>query len=238
MYTVKLATKGTDVRSRTNSQDNIEARREYAEFVLNLDPAVQLVFLDETGFNLWTRRSQGRSLKGEEVRRRVTTQRGPNVTVCMAIVAEFGLVHSSVFRGGQTNARFQIFIDELSEECHRLDAPASWLVVMDGPHFHRAARIPQHLQHSVSIRILPVYSPFLNPSEFANSCLKAKIKSRLAQPDIVEEEAVAPEGVNQEEWRYMLLERVARESLPEAVTPDKAAAWEPMLLDCCVSVFF
>uniref|UniRef100_A0A1I8G338 Cleavage and polyadenylation specificity factor subunit 4 n=3 Tax=Macrostomum lignano TaxID=282301 RepID=A0A1I8G338_9PLAT len=78
------------------------------------------------------------------------------------------------------------------------------------------------LQHAVSIRILPGYSPFLNPSEFANSCLKAKIKSRLAQPDIVGEEAVAPEGVNQEEWRYMLLERVARESLPEAVTPDKA----------------
>ncbi|PAA89878.1 hypothetical protein BOX15_Mlig024491g1, partial [Macrostomum lignano] len=67
--------------------------------------------------------------------------------------------------------------------------------------------------------------------------------------------AVAPEGVNQEEWRYMLLERVARESLPEAVTPDKAAAWElrcfvsldaallgrssePMLLDCCVSIIF
>ena len=148
------------------------------------------------------------------------------MTVCMAIVAEFGLVHSSVFRGGQTNARFQIFIDELSEECHRLDAAASWLVVMDGPHFHRAARIPQHLQHAVSIRILPGYSPFLNPSEFANSCLKAKIKSRLAQPDIVEEEAVAPEGVNQEEWRYVLLQRVARESLPEAVTPDKAAAWE------------
>ena len=73
MYTVKLTTKGTDVRSRTNSQENIEARREYAEFVLNLDPAVRLVFLDETGFNLWTTRSQGRSLKGEEVRRRVTT---------------------------------------------------------------------------------------------------------------------------------------------------------------------
>uniref|UniRef100_A0A1I8H434 HTH OST-type domain-containing protein n=1 Tax=Macrostomum lignano TaxID=282301 RepID=A0A1I8H434_9PLAT len=163
MYTVKLATKGTDVRSRTNSQENIEAR--------------------------------------------VTTQRGPNVIVCMAIADEFGLVHSSVFRGGQTNARFQIFIDELN--CGFVACP----------------RIPQHLQHAVSIRILLGYSPFLNPSEFANSCLKAKIKSRLAQPDIVEEEAVAPEGMNQEEWRYMLLERVARESLPEAVTPDKAAAY-------------
>jgi hypothetical protein len=47
------------------------------------------------------------------------------------------------------------------------------------------------------------------------------------QPHIVEEEGAAPDGVNQqEEWRFMLLERVAKESLHGAVTAQKAAAWE------------
>jgi hypothetical protein len=144
----------------------------------------------------------------------------------MATEAEFGLVHATVFRGGQNADRFQEFIDDMCERCWNLDAQANWIVVMDGPHFHRAARIPQHLQRSISIRILPPYSPFLNPAEFANSALKAKIKSRLVQQHIVEEEGVAPDGVNQEEWRFMLLERVAREPLHEAVTAQKAAAWE------------
>lgn len=226
LYSVKLATKGTDVRLKTNCAENIQARQEYAEFMLNLDPGVRLAFLDETGFNLWTRRSQGRSVRGQKIRRTVTTQRGPNITVCMATAAGFGLVHATVQRGGQTIPRFQGFIDQLSEQCHLLDNDSTWIILMDGPYFHRAARIPPHLQDRISIRILPPYSPFLNPAEFANSALKAKIKSRLVQPELVAEEAVAPDGVNNQEWRFMLLERVARESLAEAVTVANAAQWE------------
>lgn len=226
LYTVKLATKGTDVRQKTNSAESVAARREYAQFILDLDPAGRLVFLDETGFNLWTRRSQGRSVKGRAVRRAVTTQRGPNVTVCMATAAEFGLVHATVFRGGQNNDRFQNFIDDLCDRCQTLDAASNWVVVMDGPYFHRAARIPPHLQDRISIRILPPYSPFLNPVELANSSLKAHIKRRLALPEVVAEEAAPPEGVNHEEWRFMLMERIARESLDEAVTAQKTAQWE------------
>jgi hypothetical protein len=104
MYTVKLATKGSDVRLSTNSLANIQDRRDYENFMLNLDPAVHTVYLDETGFNLWLRRSQGRALRGSPVQRTVITQRGPNVTVCMAICADYGLVHSTVQRGGQISA--------------------------------------------------------------------------------------------------------------------------------------
>lgn len=226
LYTLKLGTKGSDTRASCNLPENIEARREYANFMLHLDASVHIVYLDETGFNLWLRRSQGRAIRGRPVKRTVTTQRGPNVTVCMAICAEFGLVHSTVQRGGQTLVRFQEFINFLAERCNELDADGSWLVVMDGPHFHRGARVPEQLQEKISIRILPPYSPFLNPSELANSALKARIKSRLADAGLVNEEAVAPDGVNQEEWRFMLLEREAREAIDDTVTAGKAAAWD------------
>lgn len=226
LYTLKLVTKGSDTRASCNLPENIEARREYANFMLHLDASVHIVYLDETGFNLWLRRSQGRAIRGRPVKRTVTTQRGPNVTVCMAICAEFGLVHSTVQRGGQTLVRFQEFINFLAERCNELDADGSWLVVMDGPHFHRGARVPEQLQEKISIRILPPYSPFLNPSELANSALKARIKSRLADAGLVTEEAVAPDGVNQEEWRFMLLEREAREAIDDTVTAGKAAAWD------------
>lgn len=226
MYTVKLATKGSDVRLSTNSPDNIQGRQDYANFMLNLDPAVHTVYLDKTRFNLWLHWSQGHSPRGSPVRRTVTTQRGPNVTVCMAICANYGLVHSTVQRGGQTIVRFQQFIDNLAERCSELDADGSWLIVMDGPHFHRGVAVPQHLRERISIRILPAYSPFLNPSEFANSALKFRIKSRLAEAALVDEEAAAPDGITMEDWRFMLMEREAREAVPDTITAEKAAAWE------------
>jgi hypothetical protein len=226
LYTFKLATKGTDVRQKTNSPASVTARREYAQFMLDLDPGCQLVYLDETGFNLWTRRSQGRSLKGAAVRRTVTTQRGPNVTACIATAAQFGLVHATVFRGGQNNERFQEFVNELADRCLDLAPEARWIILMDGPYFHRAARIPHDMRDRISIRILPPYSPFLNPVELANSALKAHIKHKLAFPDLIEEEAAPPDEINQEEWRFMILERLARESLDVAITAQKVAQWE------------
>jgi hypothetical protein len=196
--------------------------------MLNLNPQVQTVYLDETGFNLWTRRSQGRAPKGHPIRRTVTTQRGPNASVCLAISANFGLIHSAVYRGGQTIVRFQEFIDQLCDQCQRLDHDAEWLLLMDGPNFHRAARIPREQQDRMSIRILPPYSPFLNPVELANSAsgCKMRIRHLLTDPQLIEEEAAPPEGVTLEDWRFMLLERVARLAVPETVTVEKAARWE------------
>lgn len=214
------------MRLATNSEANIQARREYAEFMLQLGQNVRTVFPDETGFNLWLRRSQGRSFRGRPVKRTVTTQRGPNVTVCMAISADFGLVSYTVQRGGQTGARFQDFLSQLAERCFELDQESEWLILMDGPNFHRAARVPDQLQHRVSIRILPPYSPFLNAAELANSALKSAIKMQLAEPETVEEEAAPPEGITMEDWRFMILERLARQVIPDVITSGKAAAWE------------
>jgi transposase len=226
LYTVKLAVKGADVRLKTNSEENVQQRFEYANFMLQLGPRVRTVFLDETGFNLWTRRSQGRAVRGRPVRRSVTTQRGPNVTVCMAINSEFGLLLSNVYRGGQTIQGFQEFFDELCARCRDLDEEAEWLVLMDGPNFHRGVRVQPQQQRHVSIRFLPPYSPFLNPTELANSALKARVKQLLADPQIIAEEAGRPNDVTQEEWRFMLLERLARQAIDGVITAEKVARWE------------
>ena len=44
---------------------------EYAELMMQLGQNVRTVFLDETGFNLWLRRSQGRAVKGRPIKRTV-----------------------------------------------------------------------------------------------------------------------------------------------------------------------
>ena len=57
-------------------------------------------FIDEFGINIHTRRNQGRSKKGDRVYRRLSGQRGPNITVCIAVSNHQGLVYYQVFAGG------------------------------------------------------------------------------------------------------------------------------------------
>ena len=73
------------------------------------------VFVDEFGVNVWTARSKGRAPIGARAVRIVEGQRGSNVTICLAISPQFGLVHSSISPQAMTQERFGEFLLELAE---------------------------------------------------------------------------------------------------------------------------
>ena len=60
-------------------------RREFFEWLMNEGLQQNLVFQDETGFNLWTVRTRGRARRGEAAVRILGGQRGQNVTVLLAV---------------------------------------------------------------------------------------------------------------------------------------------------------
>ena len=68
-------------------------------------------FIHEFGINIHTRGNQGRSKKGNRVYRRVSGQRGSNITVCIAVSNQQGLVHYLVFAGRMTAERFSRFLE-------------------------------------------------------------------------------------------------------------------------------
>lgn len=62
LYTSKLV---RDVPPQRNSQHVLDARFEYATWLLQEGVARPRIYVDECGFNIWTRRSMGRSPSGK-----------------------------------------------------------------------------------------------------------------------------------------------------------------------------
>ena len=95
-------------------------------------------FIDDFVIKIHTRRNQGRSKKGDRVYRRVSGQRGPNITVCIAVSNRQGLVHYQVFAGGMTAEKFSRFLEVLCGNDILADMNASGICIYANarPHSH------------------------------------------------------------------------------------------------------
>ena len=130
------------------------------------------IYIDETGFNLWTRRTYGRARIGERVNRIVVGQKGRDVTVIAAISDLVGVVYHEVHTVPVTKEIFVHFITSLSAILGEENA----ILLMDIAPVHSGI---QERFPNLSVKFLPPYSPFLNPIENVFSVLKAYIKHYL-----------------------------------------------------------
>ena len=135
---------GTSPESWIPAKDN-------AEWFLASGVIGHCIFIDETGYNIWTRRSQGRAPRGAPVRRVVNNQRGRNCSVTFAISHEVGLVHHTIRLGSTTLLSFQEFIQETCDEALNSfpDGEPIYLVydnarphITSTPEFHRVISMP------------------------------------------------------------------------------------------------
>ena len=136
------------------------------------------VFIDECGYNIWTARSNGRARVGERAYRQVLGQRGRNVAITLAMSPTVGLVHYTVQIGGM-NAR--LFYEFLVQARRQLDPEELVYMIYDGARAHCNADNPAA---NTELKMLPVYSPFLNIVEQAFSALKAAIKAEISRPAV------------------------------------------------------
>ena len=176
------------------------------------------VYLDETGFNLYTRRAYGRAPVGERVNRIVGSQRGRNITFLVAVTPDVGVLHYESFERGVTRDDVAMFLTTLSTILD--DEPAT--LILDNAPSHRDLQAPSP-RHP--LQFLPPYSPFLNPIENCFSVLKSSAKQRLAHiQDQTDDRALARRnGMGLMEWRNHLLIREVCGAMVN-VTPDVVAA--------------
>lgn len=225
LITVKSVTKGSDLPDVKYSEDNRAKRRDFALEFVNLPIDSVTVYVDEAGFNLWTRRSRGRAERGQPIRRLVHTQKGLSTNVCLAISPALGLVHHHIFQGGQTKVRFEVFLQELVALLRdRMAVDESAVIIFDGPSFHRNMALPPDDGGRFRFWTLPPYSPELNAAELAHSTHKAAIKRELSRPEVIEELRVAPDGLNLLQWRSTVMHRICLQNL-EAITHQKCLNW-------------
>lgn len=163
-----------EVPVQRNSTRVKDLRHEYATWMIETGAPDSCIYLDECGFNVWTKRSYGRATKGARCFTVCDGQRGQNISLCMAIGLD-GVIHYKILNGPFTKETYTEFMVELSE----LLAGVQFHFVMDNCSIHKNIQIDNN-EHSV--HFLPPYSPFLNPIEAAFSAFKAEVKSRWNAP--------------------------------------------------------
>lgn len=183
LITVKLAKK---VPAARNRPDVIERRHAYAKWYLQQSAKFQLIWIDETGVNLYCSRSFARSSRGDDAFVTQHLPRGQNVTLMLAVAENLGVlnyeVHHSKASGGdgtgaEVVARFVSATTAIlaNLDCYSEHKPIK--VIMDNASSH-TARPVFDMESSV---FLPAYSPFLNPCEEYFSMLKAAIKTVISK---------------------------------------------------------
>jgi hypothetical protein len=124
--------------------------------------------------------------------------------------------------GGMTR---ELFTEFLNNTALHLNDEETHYLIYDGAPAHRGAADPTDDNH---VKMLPPYSPFLNPVEQAISCIKANIKADISRPRMqlrmndrqVARNAQLPLG----EFRKQIMIAAAERNL-HCITVPKCTAW-------------
>ncbi|KAG2766395.1 hypothetical protein PC129_g8758 [Phytophthora cactorum] len=75
-----------------------------------------VVYYDETNFNVYCKRTQGRAKRGEQATVVLPPSRSANLQVQCAVSTEVGLVHYRLYRGSIRMDENAAFIDEIYDK--------------------------------------------------------------------------------------------------------------------------
>ena len=134
-------------------------------------------FVVEFGVNFHMRRTQGRAAKSDVVYRKVSAQKGPNVTICCAVSTE-GLLNYQVIQGGMMKEFLKNFLKVLCGNIFLDEGnDADEFRTFDNAPDHRGTK-DMDLSEIVPLKRLPKYSRFLTLVEAAILCWKAAMKQK------------------------------------------------------------
>ena len=208
------------------------ARATYCDWFLeNLHSYQSVIYVDESGFNLWTKRNNGRSPKGQPAIRTVCSSKGKNLSLILAISPRLGRLGHTFTNGSVTGDIFAEYMLNLSNS---LPSDEKYLIVLDNASVHKSVSL-DNLNHQ--LKFLPPYSPMLNPIEEAFSAWKAVVKRELALPDTIarinDNSAAFAMGSNLADYHRGILQQIGHSSLSN-LTIKKIVNWHNHSLSFCV----
>jgi len=163
----------TKIPIERNSDRVIGLRQAYAREMQNYC-ATQIVYLDETGFNLHTSSNYGYSPKNVKAIATIPANKGVNISLLAAIDVN-GIISHEISDGAYNAYKFISFINKNLVPYFEIH-PNS-ILVMDNCRFHHSVDVIKCLgSHKINYHFLPPYSPQLNPIEEFFSELKSNYK--------------------------------------------------------------
>lgn len=139
--------------------------------------AEDLVFLDETGFNLGMTKRDAWAPKGQRAVDFRPGNKGKNVSV-LAAISVAGLLSMATMVGGLTIPDFLSFLAKRLIPRLR----KGMAIVMDNLSVHKNKQVVSLLRaHGIGVIFTPPYSPEFNPIENVWSILKSRFRKRLVR---------------------------------------------------------
>jgi transposase len=164
---------------RATEQDRADiaaARSEWRDSQPELDPA-KLIFIDETWIKTNMTRPMGRAERGKRVMGAVPHGRW-RTTTFLAGLRQDGLVAPCVFDGAINGELFLAYVKQVLVP----NLTAGDIVIMDNLGSHKVVGGREAIEAAgASVRLLPAYSPDLNPIEQVFAKLKALLRARAAR---------------------------------------------------------
>ena len=217
-----------DSPAERNTDTTKASRRDYANWLMtNIDNKI-VVYIDEAGINLWTKRTRGRAPRGQRAVRVLNGRRGGNLTMCLAVSPETGLVSYDLMDHGMNRESFSQFLQTTAAGLHPHPDRGIVFIFDNAPAHRQAAQV--QLPAGFSVMYLPPYSPFLNICENAFSIWKWDIKNQLA--------AIRPQLLLQDHQQSMAsLATLATQGLGVITAEKMTAAFRGMhaYLPACIS---
>lgn len=148
-----------------------QAREAWRANQASLDPH-KLVFIDETGASTKMVRLRGRCRRGERLLAKVPWGHWKTTTFVAGLRRD-GLVAPFVLDGPMNGDAFLVYVETFLVPALR----SGDIVVMDNLSAHKVDGVRQRISGAgAELRLLPAYSPDLNPIEMAFSQLKAHLR--------------------------------------------------------------
>lgn len=188
-----------------NSEVNKIKRQEYVETASALlREGKTFIYMDETNFNLFCRRTQARSKRGHRATVVTPNSRGRNLHIIGAITA-YGVVCMTRRRGAFRSEDAKEWVNAMMQNLPGNLRTEDVVFVCDNAPAH--SRLQQCEEENPGMQVLKLapYSPMLNPVEGVWSKVKSFVKQRMGVP------AVAGRGVLEQRMNYV--ERLADEAM-------------------------
>ncbi|XP_029654645.1 uncharacterized protein LOC115228125 [Octopus sinensis] len=206
--------------ANVNSLENKEKRIHYLDCLSKAKSTGRtLIWIDESNYNLYCTRKEGRSKIGSRSLVLTPNSRVTNL-YCISAMSASTLLNFQCKRGSYREEDYKEWMKELINECRYLSVQNPTFIT-DNAHVHNQLESVVEQEENIELLRLPPYSYLLNPIELAWSIFKAEVKKMLREKmPIILKYNKTSDGPSISEYRLKILEEIVGEA-KKVLTPEK-----------------